>query len=655
MSSSPAPSSNETNFEVSFEDLWKQLGECHQNALQELEAKVAKLKKERCLDAQRLEVFYNRNQQLKEQNKTLQDTISGLEERLRAGECEKCAVLEDNLKNNQVQNTALIDKLEQEKKAFENDNRKLNTELDKLKRACSNLQRSSSPESDDCFIPDSPVMASSLPAANKLKKRRNVEKSKFVRYAERPLPPAHTSLFIEAAKGQSAIENPVKAEVLVPNTCELDASQADEEPNSEDVVAETCRLDLLCQHMKKEKAVNLSQRTKVLTKSYLLPQMPSMNNSPDSTTDRSLSLLPRTKRFPCDALDNNSTAKRKKEESQVEDKEDKQHIEQDVEKKLSQTVQTKLEQSTLLKERSLKVDNQSHSSQDDTVTEKPNVSVSPVFKKPTATVKQVTQREGKNKTPLKAWNKSLCQTNDENSPREFKVEPMWSIDPALALEAYESEQGTDEEREENHHPAESMDSDCTWISHSLLQGQAKNGDNENYTSGLGDKANDSLDRLFDTSACGEYKSYHTLHEEENDQPSDQEEEDGEEEEDHLEDGDENSVNRRKPGQPAFAHMAVIRKKEERRKLKGTTCKECEIYYAHLPEEERKKKLSNCSRHRFLYIPPCTPENFWEVGFPSTQTCIERGYIKEDKNPQSRSRRRQPLNALFSPKGKKKEN
>uniref|UniRef100_A0A673CCK9 DNA endonuclease activator Ctp1 C-terminal domain-containing protein n=1 Tax=Sphaeramia orbicularis TaxID=375764 RepID=A0A673CCK9_9TELE len=37
------------------------------------------------------------------------------------------------------------------------------------------------------------------------------------------------------------------------------------------------------------------------------------------------------------------------------------------------------------------------------------------------------------------------------------------------------------------------------------------------------------------------------------------------------------------------------------------------YYAHLPEEEKQKKLSSCSRHRFLYIPPCTPENFWEVG------------------------------------------
>lgn len=50
------------------------------------------------------------------------------------------------------------------------------------------------------------------------------------------------------------------------------------------------------------------------------------------------------------------------------------------------------------------------------------------------------------------------------------------------------------------------------------------------------------------------------------------------------------------------------------------------YYAHLSEEEKQKKLSACSRHRFLYIPPCTPENFWEVGFPSTQTCIERGNL-----------------------------
>nr|XP_048303931.1 DNA endonuclease RBBP8 isoform X2 [Myodes glareolus] len=101
----------------------------------------------------------------------------------------------------------------------------------------------------------------------------------------------------------------------------------------------------------------------------------------------------------------------------------------------------------------------------------------------------------------------------------------------------------------------------------------------------------------------------------------------------------------------FPHIEVVRKKEERRKLLGHTCKECEIYYADMPAEEREKKLASCSRHRFRYIPPSTPENFWEVGFPSTQTCLERGYIKEDLDLCPRPKRRQPYNAVFSPKGK----
>ncbi|MCJ8728358.1 hypothetical protein PDJAM_G00003520 [Pangasius djambal] len=100
---------------------------------------------------------------------------------------------------------------------------------------------------------------------------------------------------------------------------------------------------------------------------------------------------------------------------------------------------------------------------------------------------------------------------------------------------------------------------------------------------------------------------------------------------------------------SVACVVVVRKKAERRKLHGHTCKECEIYYADLPEEERQKKLSSCSRHRFRYIPPSTPENFWDVGFPSTQTCIERGYIKEDNQADPRLRRRKPFLATFSPK------
>ncbi|OBS72013.1 hypothetical protein A6R68_13410, partial [Neotoma lepida] len=45
-----------------------------------LQIKVTKLKKERILDAQRLEEFFTKNQQLRDQQKVLQETIKILED-----------------------------------------------------------------------------------------------------------------------------------------------------------------------------------------------------------------------------------------------------------------------------------------------------------------------------------------------------------------------------------------------------------------------------------------------------------------------------------------------------------------------------------------------------------------------------------------------
>uniref|UniRef100_A0A8C9E584 DNA endonuclease activator Ctp1 C-terminal domain-containing protein n=1 Tax=Phocoena sinus TaxID=42100 RepID=A0A8C9E584_PHOSS len=69
---------------------------------------------------------------------------------------------------------------------------------------------------------------------------------------------------------------------------------------------------------------------------------------------------------------------------------------------------------------------------------------------------------------------------------------------------------------------------------------------------------------------------------------------------------------------------------------------------------KRKEVGFRSRHRFRYFPPNTPENFWEAGFPSTQTCMERGYIKEDLDPSRRPKRRQPYHAIFSLKGKEQK-
>lgn len=58
-----------------------------------------------------------------------------------------------------------------------------------------------SPEHEEGIIPDSPILPSSLPVANRLKKRRNIDKTKHVRYAEMPLPQTNNTLF----SGQSAL------------------------------------------------------------------------------------------------------------------------------------------------------------------------------------------------------------------------------------------------------------------------------------------------------------------------------------------------------------------------------------------------------------------------------------------------------------------
>ncbi|XP_051267101.1 DNA endonuclease RBBP8 isoform X1 [Dicentrarchus labrax] len=676
--SSPGLSSGTPKAADLFEGLWRQLGECHQNALRELEAKVGKLKKERCLDAQSLEVFHNRNQQLKEQNKTLQHALSLLEERLRGGECDRCAVLEENLKNNQDQSLRLIAKLKNERNSLEDENIKLHAELQKLKMSRSELQQPSSPEQEEGFIPDSPILPSSLPVVNKLKKRRNIDKIKRVRYAEIALPQSNNSLFSELNKEPvGATKNPGRAEVLVPNTCELDAFQIsnDANQNLEEEVAETCGLELLEKpHMKTETSRSTGQQSRskspwkndVHLKPYCSSLSSTLIHSPDSTTERSPSLLPRVKRFSEESSFNK--AKRKKEESEEEDKQGNQEG-------VDKETEGKHIQPELIKRTSTPLNNQSfkkeplhikvQSAQNDTANQRPNVScISPAFKKPNVRREANKGGVGKRGNPLQDLSASHDQHEGEDdhaahpAQRKPRVEPMWSIDPALALSMYDSEWRGDEQNEDQQCHGELVDTDCTWVSHSLLQSRAENApDRRDSVSGLGGKANDSLDMMFDTTAYGEYKSCNGSHLGHS-QPCDDEDDDEEEEEE--EEGNEPHENTmsqsrgHKARRPTFAHVAVIRNKEERRKLQGTTCKECEIYYAHLPEEERQKKLSSCSRHRFLYIPPSTPENFWEVGFPSTQTCIERGYIKEEKNPQARSRRRQPFNALFSPNKKQQE-
>lgn len=78
------------------------------------------------------------------------------------------------------------------------------------------------------------------------------------------------------------------------------------------------------------------------------------------------------------------------------------------------------------------------------------------------------------------------------------------------------------------------------------------------------------------------------------------------------------------GSNGFKYVEPVRKKSEREKLKGVECKQCERFYdAVLPDrtDNNEKKfrcehLDGVSRHRYRYVPPLTPEGYWNIGFES---------------------------------------
>ncbi|NXI43954.1 CTIP endonuclease, partial [Galbula dea] len=279
--------------------------------------------------------------------------------------------------------------------------------------------------------------------------------------------------------------------------------------------------------------------------------------------------------------------------------------------------------------------------------------------------------------------KNKALQNEQDLKDKPSVENLqWSIDPGADLSQYKMDITVIDTEGGSHARVgeEVADMDYTYVSESVLlkvknpeQNQESSPSKTFFFPPFERKMTDTLTEMFDRTSHEEYES--CLLE---DSPSacDQKETPHEEEQDkgitaaskklkNHEDKQDKAKQKafvepyfksdeRKNTVLDFPHIEVIRKKEERRKLPGHTCKECEIYYADIPEAEREKKLASCSRHRFRYIPPNTPENFWEVGFPSTQTCVERGYIREELAPCQRPKRRQPYAVMFSPKSKEQK-
>ncbi|CAM9730647.1 unnamed protein product [Lampetra planeri] len=238
---------------------------------------------------------------------------------------------------------------------------------------------------------------------------------------------------------------------------------------------------------------------------------------------------------------------------------------------------------------------------------------------------------------------------------------LWRIDPSACLSQYDEDSPTaqvDAARglpgnDDNHGP-EDLSVDCTFVNESvLLRHGGAIGRETTYI------CNDSLDDLFDRTCDGEEYVSFCL----NDQSTvahprittaaahstKRPISTAAHSPDRLDTTCSKAPTQKGCGQePGFAYVDVVRNKDERRKLQGFSCKQCENFYSHLPEAERVLQMTECSRHRGRFQPPNTPENFWEVGFPSTQMCQERGYLKEEDEPANRVRRKRPYKATFSP-------
>ncbi|CAB1349596.1 unnamed protein product [Coregonus sp. 'balchen'] len=602
-----------------FRDLWGRLKECHDSALQGLQTKVNKLKKERCLDAQRLEEFYSRHQQLREQHKTLQDTVTVLEDRLRAGLCDRCSVTEEHMRKKQVE--------------FEK-GRQQNIRL---------IAEITSPEPEGAVISDSPLQQISLPVVSKMRKETH-----HVCYAEKSLSQSESS----ALHGQSASYKEI-------HKCKW--------PNPQ------------------RKGPFLGCPSTTITEDGPPSILPRLKLSPANAhqchQEGIARVAPlRATSTPC-GLSHRELERGKRRRKSGEKEEDEEVVDKPLD--LSDSPQKALVP-PLNAQRGSSIpgaENQDrgqkhhilfkHPSTSPSDEQSKNVSLShqthnvhhePIRKRSREDTENLKQTSVLQANPCARVKRSPPQDNNGTAsttlPSDAPETPLgkaklmpaeqtWSLDPESALSQYDVDTPTPAE------PlceGETVDMDCTFVSHSLL---LRGAPRTSSVTGIGQRANDRLAEIFDRTGYEEYESCP--------------QHDGsyldKEEPHHGEEGHKDA-HMPQPGTPngehkdsknlSFAHVEVVRKKAERRKLKGHTCKECEIYYADLPEAERVKKLSACSRHRFRYLPPSTPENFWEVGFPSTQTCVDRGYIKEDNDPEQRLRRRRPYNAMFSPKGKEQK-
>ncbi|KAG9474543.1 hypothetical protein GDO78_004703, partial [Eleutherodactylus coqui] len=126
----------------SFTEALHRLKEIHDKEVVGMQAKLTELTMEKCRDSQRIEELFSKNHLLREQQKVLNENIKVLENRLRAGLCDRCTVTQELAKKKQQEyencyfhNLQQISSLTNEINMLKEENKTLLDELRKNKCA----------------------------------------------------------------------------------------------------------------------------------------------------------------------------------------------------------------------------------------------------------------------------------------------------------------------------------------------------------------------------------------------------------------------------------------------------------------------------------------------------------------------------------------
>ncbi|NXD22168.1 RB8NL protein, partial [Spelaeornis formosus] len=148
----------------SFTEFLNKLKEIHEKEVQGLHSKVTELTTEKCRDAQRIEELFAKNHQLREQQKVLKENVKVLENRLRAGLCDRCMVTQELAKKKQneyetshFQSLQHIFILSNETNRLREENKALKEELKRLRSLEDRTKTSGASSKERCSTPSSPL------------------------------------------------------------------------------------------------------------------------------------------------------------------------------------------------------------------------------------------------------------------------------------------------------------------------------------------------------------------------------------------------------------------------------------------------------------------------------------------------------------------